>query len=93
MLFRSDLAAVLSVVSALSVSDMKFQGSGPIGPYQYGAKVLTKDVGLYLIYYGNWSLPITDQVTKFANGIGSSSWYSITKQYYSQVSARAQGLC
>jgi Phosphate-induced protein 1 conserved region len=57
--------------------------------YIPGRRVLTEDVNIYHIYYGDWTTAQKDLIDGFANGIGESSWYTTTKQYYSQSSATA----
>lgn len=52
--------------------------------YRLGAKVLTGNVDLYLIYYGTWADSEKQLIETFANGIGTSGWYNTTKQYYFQ---------
>ena len=58
--------------------------------YSVGKKVLTGDVNLYLIYYGEWTEAQKKIVNDFANGLGASSWYGSTKEYYYQASATAK---
>lgn len=81
-------------ISAGTAAAPSSPASNPIA-YIPGKKVLTDDVNLYMIYYGNWSTPQVfllslahtfptqiDLVNEFANGLGSSSWYASTKEYY-----------
>lgn len=53
--------------------------------YTAGNKVLTNDVNLYMIYYGAWTEAQKQIVNDFANGVGASSWYKLTKLYYYQA--------
>ena len=96
----SSLALALSFCLSVSVSTVipsnsflalaKLKGSGPIGPYVYGSKVMTDDINLYYLYYGNWSQSEMAFLTDFSNNIGDSSWYSTTKEYYYQESAQSK---
>lgn len=54
--------------------------------YTIGNKVLTDDVNLYMIFYGaSWTETQKNLIIEFANNIGSSDWYQITKLYYFQA--------
>lgn len=58
--------------------------------YQYGNKVLTNDVNLYMIYYGaSWTDEQRSIINEFASNIGASDWYKTTKLYYYQASPTA----
>lgn len=47
--------------------------------YNLGNPVLTGDVGVYLIWYGDWADSQKTIIEDFINGVGNSSWYAINK--------------
>lgn len=56
--------------------------------YSLGKKVLTGDVNLYIIYYGDsWTAFQQQLIEDFSSGLGASNWYKSTREYYYQASA------
>jgi hypothetical protein len=53
--------------------------------YTLGNPVLTGDVNVYYIYYGNWNDSQMATLEHFMNNIGSSGWYGINRKYYYQA--------
>ena len=58
---------------------------GQIG-YTLGNPVLTGNVNVYYLYYGNWTESQKDILEHFMTNIGDSDWYKINKRYYYQAS-------
>jgi hypothetical protein len=56
--------------------------------YNLGNPVLTGDVGVYLVWYGDWSAGQKTIIEDFIDGVGNSSWYAINKSmcFYRAVS-------
>ncbi|EGF78468.1 hypothetical protein BATDEDRAFT_90662 [Batrachochytrium dendrobatidis JAM81] len=55
--------------------------------YELGAPVITNQVDVYYIYYGNWTPSQKALVEDFTNGLGASSWWGIMTKYYYQATA------
>ena len=53
--------------------------------YTMGNPVLTGDVNIYYIYYGNWTDSQKDILEHFMKNIGTSGWYGINRKYYYQA--------
>jgi hypothetical protein len=53
--------------------------------YTLGNPVLTDDVNVYYLYYGNWTESQKATLEHFMSNIGSSGWYGINKKYYYQA--------
>jgi hypothetical protein len=56
--------------------------------YRLGKKVLTNDVNVYLIWYGNWNKTSSriETIEHLAGHISDSKWYSPMRDYYFQES-------
>lgn len=74
------------VVPIKPESDLTFSGVLSYRDIKYtvGNPVLTGDVNVYYIYYGNWTDSQKDILENFMNNIGESDWYGINRKYYYQ---------
>lgn len=52
---------------------------------RYGAKVLTKPIGVSLIYMGTWKPAQKTVIENYVNGISQTAWWQIVSQYYFQA--------
>lgn len=53
--------------------------------YTMGNPVLTGDVNVYYLYYGNWTTSQKATIEHFMNNIGESGWYGVNRKYYYQA--------
>lgn len=53
--------------------------------YTMGNPVLTDDVNVYYLYYGNWTGSQKETLEHFMNNIGESGWYGVNRKYYYQA--------
>ncbi|KAJ3309188.1 heme peroxidase [Boothiomyces sp. JEL0838] len=53
--------------------------------YKVGSPVITNEVNLYYIFYGNWTQPDMDKLKTVGNSISSTKWFQKIKEYYYQA--------
>jgi phosphate-induced protein 1 len=53
----------------------------------WGGPVMTQPIGVYLVFYGEWSNRslVEPIITGFVNGLGTSPWWSVVSSYFSEV--------
>jgi hypothetical protein len=53
--------------------------------YNMGAPVLTNDVQLYYIFYGNWTVTQKANLKEFGQSLGNNPWWTTMREYYFQA--------
>ena len=99
MLFNLILSSLIAIASAIPaktvpngiIFPLKGRSTAPIAAsrnitYSIGNPVLTKDVNVYYIYYGDFKDSTKSILEDFVNGVGDSAWMDVNKKYYYQKS-------
>lgn len=81
------VAPTVSVARSLALPAAFPNPFGTGMSYKMGNLVLTGQVNIYNIYYGNWADKQVSIVDDFTSGIAGSSWWNIMKKYYYQKDA------